>query len=175
MTYDAAQRLARLADTADEQPYAQSALRVADHALAFAFTTALRGVEAHPPALSIEALKIQDRIRQSRNLLDADQQRVTELTGALAQAKTAAAAQKAAALTARHATLAANLDHDKGGIAELAQHTKSAKSPRARMPQQRPGAAYGHERHERGCPSAGLLVIGSSAIMSRLRAGLAQW
>jgi small-conductance mechanosensitive channel len=88
-TYTTAQRLARLAETADEQAYAQSALRVADHALAFAFTTALRDAEAHPPVLSPEAVKIQDRIRKSQGLLDADQQRVTELTGALAQAKTA--------------------------------------------------------------------------------------
>jgi small-conductance mechanosensitive channel len=88
-TYTTAQRLARLAETPDEQVYAQSALRVADHALAFAFTTALRNVEAHPPALSPEALKIQDRIKKSQALLDSDQQRVTELTGALAQAKEA--------------------------------------------------------------------------------------
>src|SRR6202790_381850 len=88
-TYTTAQRLARLATTPDEQSYAQSALRVADHALAFAFTTALRDVEAHPPALSPEALRIQDRIRRSRALLDSDQQRVTELTGALAHAKEA--------------------------------------------------------------------------------------
>lgn len=88
-TYTTAQLLARLAETPDEQAYAQSALRVADHALAFAFTTALRDVEAHPPALSPEALKIQDRIRKSQALLDSDQQRVTELTGALAQAKEA--------------------------------------------------------------------------------------
>ena len=86
-TYTTAQRLARLAETPDEQAYAQSALRVADHALAFAFTTALRDVEAHPPALSPEAQKIQDRIRNSQALLDADQQRVKELTGAIAQAK----------------------------------------------------------------------------------------
>jgi len=88
-TYATAQRLARLADTPDEQVYAQSALRVADHALAFAFTTALRNVEAHPPALSPEALKIQERIKKSQGLLDSDQQRVTELTAALAQAKEA--------------------------------------------------------------------------------------
>jgi len=88
-TYTTAQRLARLAETPDEQVYAQSALRVADHALAFAFTTALRDIEAHPPALSPEALKIQDRVKKSQGLLDADQQRVTELTGALAQAKEA--------------------------------------------------------------------------------------
>jgi small-conductance mechanosensitive channel len=88
-TYTTAQRLARLAQTPDEQSYAQSALRVADHALAFAFTTALRDVEAHPPALSPEALKIQDRIRKSQGLLDSDQGRVAELTGALAHAKEA--------------------------------------------------------------------------------------
>jgi small-conductance mechanosensitive channel len=88
-TYTTAQRLARLAETPDEQVYAQSALRVADHALAFAFTTALRDVEAHPPGLNPEALKIQDRVKKSQVLLDADQQRVTELTGALAQAKEA--------------------------------------------------------------------------------------
>jgi small-conductance mechanosensitive channel len=88
-TYTTAQRLARLAETPDEQVYAQSALRVADHALAFAFTTALRNVEAHPPALSPEALKIQDRIKKSQGLLDSDQQRVTDLTAALAQAKEA--------------------------------------------------------------------------------------
>src|SRR5216684_7936193 len=86
-TYTTAQRLARLATTPEEQSFAQSALRVADHALAFAFTTALRDVEAHPPELSPEALKIQDRIRKSQVLLDSDQQRVTELTAALGNAK----------------------------------------------------------------------------------------
>jgi len=88
-TYTTAQRLARLAETPDEQTYAQSALRVADHALAIAFTTALRDAEAHPPALSPDALKIQDRIRKSQGFLDSDQKRVTELTGALSQAKAA--------------------------------------------------------------------------------------
>ena len=86
-TYTTAQRLARLAQSPDEQTYAQSALRVADHALAFAFTTALRDVEAHPPALSPDALKIQDRIRRSQALLDSDQRRVAQLTDALAHAK----------------------------------------------------------------------------------------
>ena len=88
-TYTTAQRLALLAETPEEQGYAQSALRVADHALAFAFTTALRDVEAHPPPLSPDALKIQDRIRKSQGLLDSDQQRVNSLTAALAQAKEA--------------------------------------------------------------------------------------
>src|ERR1700736_3590648 len=87
--YTTAQRLARLAETPEEQVFAQSALNVADHALTFAFTMALRDAEAHPPVLGPDALKIQDRIRKSQGLLDADQQRVTRLTGALAQAKEA--------------------------------------------------------------------------------------
>jgi small-conductance mechanosensitive channel len=88
-TYQTAQRLALLAETPEEQSLAQSALRVADHALAFAFSTALRDVEAHPPTLSPEAQQIQDRIRKSQALLDSDQQRVAQLQAALAQAKEA--------------------------------------------------------------------------------------
>ncbi|MEA3198052.1 MAG: hypothetical protein QOF32_2104, partial [Gammaproteobacteria bacterium] len=235
-TYTTARRVARLADTSDEQAYAQSALRVADHALAFAFTTALRDVEAHPPTLSPEALKIQDRIRKSQVLLDSDQQRVTELTRALAQAKEAqkdvlqdeldlaqsqldldkdeleeanqdlveaggnlqkrieameqehdaqvkarsvpavtataaerhgsfsrlvewlhsrqkrqelddaqsSAAQKSANLTAQRVALAADLENTKSGIAELAQHTKSAKV-QGTAPTPTPQARHTHE------------------------------
>jgi small-conductance mechanosensitive channel len=236
-TYTTARRLALLADTPDEQTYAQSALRVADHALAFAFTTALRNVEAHPPALSPDALKIQDRIRKSQVLLDADQQRVTELTRALGQAKEAqkdalqdeldlaqsqldldkdeleeanqdlveaggnqqkrieameqeheaqvkarsvppvtaaaaaeqhgslsrlaewlhlrqkrqelddaqaSAAQKAANLAVQRAALAADLENTKGGITELAQHTKSAKV-QAAAPAPTPRTQHSHE------------------------------
>ncbi|HLZ99330.1 MAG TPA: mechanosensitive ion channel domain-containing protein [Steroidobacteraceae bacterium] len=85
--YATAQRLAQLATTAQEQPLAATALRVADHELALAFTAALRDVEAHPPTLSPEALKIQDRLQKSQALLDGDQQRVAQLTADLAQAK----------------------------------------------------------------------------------------
>jgi small-conductance mechanosensitive channel len=67
----------------------QLALRIADHELDLAFTAALRDVEAHPPALNSEATLIQARLSKSQALLDADQQRVTQLTAALAQAKAA--------------------------------------------------------------------------------------
>jgi hypothetical protein len=69
----------------DRAPNGQIDEAASCHALAFAFTTALRDAEAHPPVLSPDAVKIQDRIRKSQDLLDPDQQRVTELTGALAQ------------------------------------------------------------------------------------------
>src|ERR1700730_18024872 len=85
--YATAQRLAQLATTAAEQPFVATALRVADHELALAFTAALRDVEAHPPTLSPEALKIQDRLQKSQVLLDADQQRVAQLAADLTQAK----------------------------------------------------------------------------------------
>jgi small-conductance mechanosensitive channel len=86
-TYTTAQRLAQLAITPEEQSFSQSALRIADHELDLAFTEALRDVEAHPPALSADATVIQARITKSQALLSADQQRVNDLTAALAQAK----------------------------------------------------------------------------------------
>src|SRR5450631_4341862 len=227
-TYATAHKLAQLAITPAEHAYAQSALRIADHQLALAFTSALRDVEAHPPTLSPEALKIQDRLTKSQVLLDADQQRVAQLTADLAQAKLSqkdalqdeldlaksqldldkdeleeaeqdlvaaggnpqqrieamvqehdaqvkarasgaaalggvtaptaglhgawtqfrdwlkirqklqllagaqeAAREKAAALSQQRAALAASLENAKGGISELAQHTKSAKAAAA--------------------------------------------
>jgi small-conductance mechanosensitive channel len=86
-TYSTAQRLAQMAVTPEEQTFGQSALRIADHELDLAFTEAMRDVEAHPPALNSEAAAIQARILKSQALLTADQQRVNDLTAALAQAK----------------------------------------------------------------------------------------
>ncbi len=75
------------ASTSEEQTFAQSALRIADHELDIAFTEALRDVEAHPPALNSEAAAIQAGILKSQALLTADQQRVNDVSAALAQAK----------------------------------------------------------------------------------------
>jgi small-conductance mechanosensitive channel len=239
-TYATAQRLAQLALAAEEQTYGQSALRIADHELDLAFTEALRDIEAHPPALNSESTAIQARISKSQALQTKDQQRVADLTSALAQAKPEqkgksqdqldlarsqleldtdeldeanqnlvdaggdphqqvetmvqehaaevkahpsaavpksvaaeqrgsvgkfrdwrllrlkeqaleaarnSALQKAEALQARRATLSAGLESTKGGIPELALHTKAAKegSPeRAQVPQSTP-AQSSHE------------------------------
>lgn len=86
-TYATAQRLMRTAFTPEEQTYGQAALRIADHELDLAFTEALRDAEAHPPALNSAAAAIQVRIQKSQALLTADQQRVNDLTAAVAQAK----------------------------------------------------------------------------------------
>jgi small-conductance mechanosensitive channel len=116
-TYATAQKLAQLATTPEEQPYAQSALRVADHQLALAFTSALRDLEAHPPSLSPEALKIQDRRTKSQALLDSDQQRVAQLAAALA---TASASRKDA-LQDELDLQQAQLDLDKNELEEADQ------------------------------------------------------
>jgi small-conductance mechanosensitive channel/uncharacterized protein YukE len=81
-----AQRLARLPLTAEERVLAQSALRWADQELEIAFTAALRQIEAHPPALSQAAQRIQERLERLQQLLDGDQASVTRLTATLAQA-----------------------------------------------------------------------------------------
>jgi small-conductance mechanosensitive channel len=88
-SFTVAQRLSLLAQGDDQQSLAQSALRIADHELDLAFTSALRDVEAHPPALNSDAASIQVRIAKSQTLLDADQQHLTQVGAALAQAKPA--------------------------------------------------------------------------------------
>src|SRR6185312_10535069 len=80
-----AHRLASLASTPEEVPYAQSATQLADHELDVAFAAALRQIEAHPPVLSPEAQKIADRLQTAQKQLDSDQARVTQLTAQLAQ------------------------------------------------------------------------------------------
>jgi Mechanosensitive ion channel len=88
-SYATAHRLAQLAAVPEEVAFGQTAVRIADHELDLAFAAALRDVDAHPPALNSDAAIIQARVGKSQALLDADQQRVTELTAVLAQAKSA--------------------------------------------------------------------------------------
>lgn len=81
-----AQRLARLAATAEERPLAQAAVQTADRELDLAFTAALRHLEAHPPALSPEASRIQQRLTEAQQALASDSQDLKRLTDQLAHA-----------------------------------------------------------------------------------------
>ena len=76
-----AQRLARLANTPEEQPFAQAAVQAANYELDLAFMGALHDIQTHPPVLSPEALKIQARIAEAQQSLERD----TELLDNLAQ------------------------------------------------------------------------------------------
>ncbi len=85
-TYLTAQRLAHLANTSDERPLADSALQLADHELDLAFSGALRHIEAHPPVLSAEAMRIQDTLARAQKQLAGDNDAVNHLKAQLAQA-----------------------------------------------------------------------------------------
>jgi len=87
-----AQRLARMANTPEEQPLADSAIQTANHELDLAFMGALHGIEAHPPQLNAEALKIQERLTDAQKRLAND----TEVLEGLAKKMgTASEADKA--------------------------------------------------------------------------------
>ncbi len=81
-----AQRLAGMVTSADEQPFAQEALRISDHAVDMAFAQALRDVTQHPPPLSAEAKEIQAKLDVAEKALDADKAQVAALTAAEAKA-----------------------------------------------------------------------------------------
>jgi small-conductance mechanosensitive channel len=87
-----AQRLARMANTPEEQPLADSAIQTANHELDLAFMGALRGIEAHPPQLSAEALKIQERLNDAQKRLAND---TAVLEGLAKKMGTASEADKA--------------------------------------------------------------------------------
>jgi small-conductance mechanosensitive channel len=75
-----AQRLAALVTSADEEPYALEAIRIADHAVDLQFAQALKNAEQHPPALSAEAKEIQTKLAAAQQALDADNARIKALT-----------------------------------------------------------------------------------------------
>ena len=84
-----AQRLARYATTPEEQPLAQAAVQTADHELDLAFAAALHHLEAHPPPLSPEAARIQQRVQEAQKAAAADTETVKQLTAELAKANAA--------------------------------------------------------------------------------------
>jgi len=84
-TFRRAQRLSALVSAPEEVPYAQAAIKLADHDLDVAFAAALRQIETHPPVLSPDAQKISDRLQKAQKQLEADQAQVNQLTASLAQ------------------------------------------------------------------------------------------
>src|SRR5579872_1588107 len=84
--YALAQRVARLAEGPDEQGLSEAALRLADHEMDVAFNQALRRIDAHPPVLSTEAQRIQERLQKSEKLLEADQASENQLIAAISKA-----------------------------------------------------------------------------------------
>ena len=75
-----ARNLSALADTAGEQELAHGALRLADHELDQAFSTALRQAAAAPPPASGPIQQLTDRIARLKLRLKAYDARISQLT-----------------------------------------------------------------------------------------------
>jgi small-conductance mechanosensitive channel len=94
-----AQNLSQLPSSPAEHRLALEALRLSDHEVDVTFAEALRAVTEHPPALSPEAKKIQDRLTKYQKAVDADNAQVAQLTAAAAKAAGAKQDQLNEALT----------------------------------------------------------------------------
>ena len=81
-----AQALVRLPTTADEQPFAKDALRIADKEMDLAFANAVRRLALHPPAVTPEVQAVAARLRQAEAEMAADQAQVVALAADSASA-----------------------------------------------------------------------------------------
>jgi len=79
-------KLAQIPTTAEELPFAQETLRIADHEMDLAYAAAERELEAHPPRLTADAKKIQARLHEAEDALDAANAEVARLTAEEAKA-----------------------------------------------------------------------------------------
>src|SRR6516164_7373163 len=79
-------KLAHMPTAAEELPFAQEALRIADHEMDLAYAAAERELEEHPASLSADAKKIQARLKEAEDTLDVDNAQVARLTAEEAQA-----------------------------------------------------------------------------------------
>jgi small-conductance mechanosensitive channel len=81
-----AQQFAKMTTTAEEKPFAEEALALADKEMDLAFAAAVLDAQEHPPVLSQEAKAIQARLQKAEDALDASKKRVDALTAAEAKA-----------------------------------------------------------------------------------------
>jgi small-conductance mechanosensitive channel len=81
-----AQRLAKMPTSAEEKPFAEEALLLADKEMDLTYAAAERDAEDHPPTLSAEAKAIEARLKESEDALDADNDVVDRLTAEEAKA-----------------------------------------------------------------------------------------
>jgi small-conductance mechanosensitive channel len=82
----AARRLAQMATSADELPFAKEALHIGDREMDLAFAAAVADVQEHPTVLSAEAKQNQARLQNAEKSLDADKLRSSQLEAASAKA-----------------------------------------------------------------------------------------
>jgi small-conductance mechanosensitive channel len=81
-----AQQFAKMTTTAEEKPFAEGALALADKEMDLAFAAAVLDTQEHPPVLSPQAKAIQGRLQKAEDALDASKKRVDALTAGEAKA-----------------------------------------------------------------------------------------
>ena len=81
-----ARRLVQMPTSAEEKPFAEEALRLADHEMDLAFAAAVRDAEENPPVFSAQTKEIEARLQEAGKALEEDKARVTQLTAAYEKA-----------------------------------------------------------------------------------------
>src|SRR6266436_3331336 len=81
-----AQQFAKMTTTAEEKPFAEEALALADKEMDLAFAAAVLDAQEHPPVLSADAKAIQARLQKAEDALDSSKTRVDAITAAEAKA-----------------------------------------------------------------------------------------
>ncbi|HET8925172.1 MAG TPA: mechanosensitive ion channel domain-containing protein [Candidatus Acidoferrum sp.] len=79
-------KLAHMPTTAEELPFTQEALRIADHETDLAYAAAKRELQEHPTPLSPDAQKIDMRLKEAEDALAVENARVARLTAEEAKA-----------------------------------------------------------------------------------------
>lgn len=114
---ETAQRLAKMATSAEELPFAQEALRLGDQEMDLAFAAAVRDAREHPPVLSAEAKEIQARLQKAEKALEADKVQVEQLT----KSNEKASGEKKAALDDQLDVAKAQLELDQDEVDDAKQ------------------------------------------------------
>jgi small-conductance mechanosensitive channel len=83
---ETAQRLTKMATSAEEEPFAREALRLGDKEMDLAFAAAVRDATEHPPVLSAEAKEVQARLQKAEMALEQDKVQAGQLTIAAGKA-----------------------------------------------------------------------------------------
>jgi small-conductance mechanosensitive channel len=81
-----AQRLVQMPASAEEQPFAEEALRLGDREMDLAFAAAVRDAEENPPVLSAQAKETETRLQKAEEALETDKAQVAQLTTAYEKA-----------------------------------------------------------------------------------------
>ena len=105
-----ARHFVQMQTSAEELPLAQEALRLGDREMDLAFAAGVREAQEHPLTLSAEAKESQTRLQEAESSLDRDNERVAQLTSALAKATGAKADKLDDQL--QQAKVQADLDQD---------------------------------------------------------------